>query len=169
MRRSVKIVLAVVLVIIVGYAAFAFYSIDIQNNGGNSCIPYRRTNCGGDHNIIGYDTSTGDITVGSVSQSYGVTWYNIAIAYVPGSPYLPPTSAYFTPDSADFPGNMLNSGQTITIHDLNATGPAMAGQIYNGSLWIAHTNSTSGPSCAGAYGAVSGCQYTQIGTISLKG
>ena len=64
---------------------------------------------------------------------------------------------------------MLSSGQTVTIHNLNATGPAVAGTMYNGSLWIAYTTTSGGSSCAGAYSAVSGCQYGEIGTITLKG
>jgi hypothetical protein len=98
-----------------------------------------------------------------------VTWYNIAVAYVPGNPNLEPTAAYFTSDSADFSGNTLASGQSVTIHNLNATGPAAAGTMYNGSLWIAYTATSGGPDCAGTYNAVPGCQYAQIGTITLKG
>ena len=95
MKKSIIAVILVVVIVVAGYGGYAFYSIDIQSNGGNSCIPYLRTDCGGDHNIISYDTSTGDITVGHVSQSYGATWYNVAVAYVPGtrtSSPRPPTS-----------------------------------------------------------------------------
>jgi hypothetical protein len=168
-KKVTKAIIAIVLVAILAYASLAIYSVYIQNNGGNSCTPYLRTDCGGDHNIITYNTSNGDITIPSVSQSLGTTWYNVAIAYVPGNPNLEPTAAYFTADSSDFSGNMLASGQTVTIHNLNATGPATSGQIYNGSLWIAYTSSSGGPDCAGAYQAVSGCQYAQIGTITLTG
>jgi hypothetical protein len=169
MKKTTKIVIAVILVVIVvGYGSLSFYSLFIAGNGGNSCIPYLRTDCGGNHNIITYDTSNGDITVPSVSQSFGSTWYNIAIAYFPGNPNFEPTTAYFTPDSADFSGNMLASGQSVTIHDLNATGPAVAGTMYNGSLWIAYTTASGGSDCAGAYNTQV-CQYVQIGTITLKG
>ncbi len=99
----------------------------------------------------------------------GVTWYNVAVAYVPGDPNLEPTAAFFTADPGDFSGNMLQSGQDVTVNNLNATGPATAGQMYNGSLWIAYTTTSGGQVCAGAYEAVSGCQYAQIGTITLKG
>ena len=71
------------------YGAYAYYSIYLFNNGGNSCVSYLRTDCGDDHNVIGYDKTTGDITVGRVSQNYGQTWYNIAVAYVPGTPSSP--------------------------------------------------------------------------------
>jgi hypothetical protein len=169
MKKAIIAVVLIVLVVGVGYGGFAYYSIYIQNNGGNSCIPYLRTDCGGDHNIITYNTSNGDITIPSVAQSLGSTWYNVAVAYFPGNPNYEPTSAFFTADSADFPGNMLASGQSVTINNLNATGPATAGQIYNGSLWIAYTSTSGGQSCAGAYNAASGCQYAQIGTITLKG
>lgn len=172
MKSRSKVILAVVLVIVIAggaYGAFAFYSIYGFNNGGNSCISYLRTDCGGDHNVISYDKTTGDITVSDVSQSFGQTWYNIAVAYVPGDPNLSPTHAFFTADPSDFSGNMLNSGQKVTIHNLNATGPAVAGQEYNGSLWIAYTTTSGGSSCAGAYDAVAGCQYAQIGTITLQG
>jgi hypothetical protein len=166
-----KAILAVVLIIIVAagaYGAYAYYSINIFSNGGNSCIPYLRTDCGGNHNVITYDTSAGTITIPSVSQSYGSTWYNVAVAYVPGDPNLNPTNASFASDSADFPGNTLNSGQSVTVHNLNVTAsPAVNG--YNGSLWIAYTTTSGGSNCAGAYKAVSGCQYGQIGTITLKG
>lgn len=171
MKRGRKIALVVVLVIIVAgaaYGGYAYYSIVLFNNGGNSCVSYLRTDCGGDHNVISYDKATGDITVGSVGQSFGETWYNVAVAYTSGNP-VEPTAAYFTQDSADFPGNTLNSGQHVTIHDLNATGPAVAGMVYNGSLWIAYTTTSGGSSCAGAYNSVQGCQYTEIGTITLQG
>jgi hypothetical protein len=172
MKSRSKAIVAIVLVILVagvGYGAFAYYSIFIESNGGNSCIPYLRTDCGGNHNAITYNTSNGDITVPSVSQSYGSTYYNVAVAYVPGNPNFEPTAAYFTSDSADFPGNMLASGQSVTVHNLNATGPTTAGQMYNGSLWIAYTSASGGQGCTGAYDTASGCQYTQIGTITLKG
>jgi hypothetical protein len=169
MKRAVLAVVLIVVIVIAAYGGYAFYSIFIQGNGGNTCEPYLRTDCGGNHNVITYNTSNGDITVSSVSQSFGVTWYNIAVAYVPGNPNLSPTAAYFTADASDFPGSMLNSGQKVTIHDLNATGPAMSGQMYNGSLWIAYTTTSGGSSCAGAYQAVPSCQYAQIGTITLKG
>ena len=168
MKKTVKIVIAIVLVVIVAYGAFAFYSVELQGNGGNSCIPYLRTNCGGDHNIITYDTSTGDITIPEVSQSYGSTWYNVAVAYVPGNTNFEPTNASFQADMSDISGNTLNSGQQVTIHNLNVTAsPAVGG--YNGSLWIAYTTTSGGQVCAGAYKAVAGCQYGQIGTITLKG
>jgi len=169
MKKAVLAVVIVVVIVIAAYGGFAVYSVYIEGNGGNTCEAYLRTDCGGNHNAITYDTATGDITIPSVSQSFGTTWYNIAVAYVPGDPNLSPTGAYFTSDSADFSGNSLASGQKVTIHDLNATGPAMAGQMYNGSLWIAYTSSSGGSSCAGAYQAVPGCQYAQIGTITLKG
>ena len=166
-----KVLIAVILVIIVAggaYGAYAYYSINIESNGGNSCIPYLRTGCGGNHNAITYDTSTGDITIPSVSQSYGSTWYNVAVAYVPGDPNFEPTNASFQADTSDFPGNTLNSGQSVTVHNINVTAsPAVNG--YNGSLWIAYTTTSGGQVCAGAYKAVSGCQYGQIGTITLKG
>jgi hypothetical protein len=168
MKKAVLAVVLVVVIVIAAYGGFAVYSVYIEGNGGNSCIPYLRTDCGGNHNAIAYDASTGDITVPSVSQSFGSTWYNIAVAYVPGDPNLSPTGAYFTSDSADFSGNSLASGQSVTIHDLNVTAaPAVDG--YNGSLWIAYSPTSGGSSCAGAYKAVSGCQYAQIGTITLKG
>jgi hypothetical protein len=171
MKKGTKVALAVVLVIIVAgaaYGAYAYYSIFVESNGGNSCVAYLRTDCGGNHNAITYDASTGDVTIPSVSQSFGATWYNIAVAYVPGDPNLSPTAAYFTSDPADFSGNTLNSGQSVTIHNLNVTAsPAVSG--YNGSLWIAYTTTSGGSSCAGGYKAVSGCQYAQIGTITLKG
>jgi hypothetical protein len=167
-KKTVKIVVVVVIIAVLAYAAIAVHSLYFSPNNGNSCIPYLRTDCGGDDNVISYDPSTGDITVASVSQSFGQTWYNIAVAYVPGNPNLEPTAAYFTSDSADFSGNMLASGQSVTIHDLNATGPVGSGQMYNGSLWLAYTTTSGGSPCAGAYQAVSGCQYAQIGTITLK-
>ena len=168
MKSAVKVVIAIVLVVIVAYASLSVYTLFIQGNGGNSCEGYLRTDCGGGHNAITYDTATGDITVPSVSQSFGSTWYNIAVAYVPGDPNLSPTGAFFTSDSGDFSGNTLASGQSVTIHDLNVTAaPAVDG--YNGSLWMAYSTTSGGSSCAGAYKAVSGCQYAQIGTITLKG
>ena len=88
---------------------------------------------------------------------------------MPGNPNFEPTKAFFQADTADFSGNTLNSGQTVTIHNLNATGPATAGQNYNGSLWIAYTSTSGGSLCSGAYSTASGCQYSQIGTITLKG
>ena len=167
--KTVRIIIAVVLIVIVAYGGLSVYSLYLQPSPSNTCVPYLRTNCGAGNNAISYDTSTGDITVTQVGQSYGTTWYNVAVAYVPGDPNLEPTSSFFIADSSDFSGNMLASGQSVTVHSLNATGPATAGQTYNGSLWIACTTTSGGSVCAGAYKAVSGCQYAQIGTITLKG
>ncbi len=169
MKRTVKIVAAIVLIAIVAYGGLSVYSIYLAPASSDTCIPYLRTNCGAGGNAITYDASTGDITIPQVSQSYGSTWYNVAVAYVPGDPNLSPTAAYFTADPGDFSGNMLSSGQSVTVHNLNATGPAVMSQTYNGSLWIAYTTASGGQSCAGAYSTSSGCQYAQIGTITLKG
>lgn len=144
MKRASKTIIAIVVVIIVAggaYGAFAYYSLFIESNGGNSCIPYLRTDCGGNHNAISYNTSTGDITIPSVSQSYGSTWYNVAVAYVPGNPNFEPTKAFFQADTADFSGNTLNSGQTVTIHNLNATGPGHRGpELQRESLDSLHVH-----------------------------
>jgi hypothetical protein len=168
MKKAVKIVIAVVLILIIGLGGFFAYEFYLQPIAGNNCEPYLKTNCGGNDNAITYNTSTGDITVPSVGQSYGSTWYNVAVAYLPGNPGEP-NGAFFQADSADISGNTLNSGQTVTIHNLNATGPATAGQNYNGSLWIAYTSTSGGSVCSGAYSTSSGCQYSEIGTITLKG
>jgi hypothetical protein len=169
MKKGAKIAIAVVLIVIVGLAGFFAYEFYLQPIAGNSCEPYLKTNCGGNDNAITYNTSNGDITIPSVSQSYGSTYYNVAVAYVPGNSNFEPTGAFFQADTSDIPGNTLNSGQTVTLHDINATGPATAGQMYNGSLWVAYTSTSGGQVCAGAYNTASGCQYTQIGTITLKG
>jgi hypothetical protein len=168
MKKTAKIVIAVVLIVIVGLGGFFAYEFYLQPIAGNSCEPYLKTNCGGNDNAITYNTSNGDVTIPSVGQSYGSTWYNVAVAYIPGNPGLA-TGAFFQAYTSDIPGNTLNSGQTVTIHNLNATGPATAGQMYNGSLWIAYTSTSGGQVCAGAYNATSGCQYSEIGTITLKG
>jgi hypothetical protein len=167
--KTVRIVIVIVLVAIVALAGYLTYAFYFQPIAGNSCVPYLRTNCGGGNNVITYDKSTGDITVPNVGQSFGTTWYNVAVTYSPGDPNMVPTSSFFVADPSDFSGNMLTSGQTVTVHSLNATGPAVAGQMYNGSLWIAYTTTSGGQSCAGAYRAVAGCQYSQIGTITLQG
>ena len=168
MKKTILAVVLIIVIAVAAYGAYAYYSIFLFSNGGNSCVSYLRTDCGGNHNVITYDASAGTITVPSVGQSFGTTWYNVAIAYVPGDYNLSPKGAYFTTDSADFSGNMLASGQKVTIHDLNVTAsPAVSG--YNGSLWIAYTTSSGGSSCAGVYNSASSCQYDQIGTITLKG
>lgn len=166
-----KAVLAIVLVIIVAagaYGAYAFYSIYLFSNGGNSCVGYLNTNCGGNHNVITYDKSAGTITVTDVSQTFGQTWYNVAVVYAPGDPNATPKGVTFQPDPTDFPGDMLNSRQSVTITNLPVTSsPAVGG--YNGSIWLAYTTTSSSTSCAGSYAGVAGCEYTQIGTITLKG
>jgi len=167
--KTVRVVIVVVIVAIVALAGFFAYEYYLEPIAGNNCVPYLKTNCGGNNNAISFDPSTGDITVPSVGQSYGTTWYNVAITYLPGNPNFEPTSSFFVADPGDFPGNMLASGQTVTIHSLNATGPATSGQMYNGSLWIAYTTTSGGQNCAGGYKAVAGCQYAEIGTITLNG
>lgn len=159
----------IIIVAFAGYVAYSLYYVPLTSGYkqvDDSCIPYLRTNCGGNNNAIGYDPKTGDITVSDVGQSYGVTWYNVVVAYVPGNP-AEPTGVYFQQDSADFPSNTLNSGQSVTVHSLNVTGPATAGASYNGSLWIAYTLTSGGQDCAGSYQSGSGCKYGEIGTITL--
>jgi hypothetical protein len=168
MKKTAKIVIAVVLIVIIGLGGFFAYEFYLQPIAGNSCEPYLKTNCGGNDNAITYNASNGDVTIPSVGQSYGSTWYNVAVAYIPGNTGVA-TGAFFQAYTSDIPGNTLNSGQTVTIHNLNATGPATAGQMYNGSLWIAYTSTSGGQVCAGAYNTASGCQYSEIGTITLKG
>jgi hypothetical protein len=168
MKKTAKIAIAVVLIIIVGLGGFFAYEFYLEPIASNNCEPYLNTNCGGNDNAITYNTSTGDITIPSVGQSLGSTWYNVAVAYASGNPGEP-TGTTFVADTTDIPGNTLNSGQTVTIHNLPATGPATAGQTYNGSLWIAYTSTSGGSVCSGVYSASSGCQYSEIGTITLKG
>jgi len=167
MRRTAKIVAVLVVVAIIAVAAYEIYGIYLAPSDQNTCVPYLRTDCGHPGNDISYNPATGDITVPSVGQNFGSTWYNVAVAYVNGNP-LVPRGAYFQADSSDFTGNMLNSGHDVTVHSLNATGAAAAGQTYNGSLWIAYTTSAGGSPCSGTY-QVSGCQYAEIGTITLQG
>jgi hypothetical protein len=176
-KKSTKIVAVVVVVVLLGVAGYITYEFYFAPISPDSCIPYLRTNCGGGGNAISFNTSTGDITVPSVSQSYGVTYYNVAVAYASADQQGNPTNGYshnygpkgtyFQSDTSDIPGNTLSSGQTVTLNNINATGPVQSGNTYYGALYLAYTNSTSGGPCTGLAGANPNCQYTEIGTITL--
>lgn len=175
MKKKLLVVPIVIVLVVVGFFAYN-YEFHVlggpTGNGTAQCTSYLRGNCLFEAT---FDTSTDDLTVYGVGQIVGSTMYNVGFAYMPAVSHLTGSGLSTGPIGADFQassslsGNVLKSGQTLTVtfDSINASAPANSnGQ--DGYIWISYTTGSGGSDCAGPIASLTNCQFFNVGYVNLN-